>query len=280
MAAAVAWYARQRVQVECALAHDRSYDRAGAALWSCALIALLIGASTLPTRPGIILVAAGSVLLSVFIGRERRAPSPLLDPGLFRRPCFGLGNAAAFLFYAGSFAPSFLLSLYLQEIAGYDARSAGLLLVLSPVAMALLSRPAGQAAGVVLTGIALALLTTLSIGTDLLVVGAVLVLVGAGPALFAAPVLRLVLEPVERDRYAVASSTEESMRLVGQTLALGSAAAVFALRLGAVPAGAAPPGLLLDAMRSLAWLELGLVAASHVVLLLLRPEPAPQGTRA
>ena len=86
-------------------------------------------------------------------------------------------------------------------------------------------------------------------------------LIGAGPALFAAPLVRIVLAPIEREQYALASSAEESMRLVGQTLALGSAAAVFGLLLGGVPAAAAPPGALLGAIRLIAWLDLALVAS-------------------
>lgn len=189
------------------------------------------------------------------------------------------------VFYAGTFAPSLLLSLYLQEIAGYDARTASLLLVISPIVMAVLSRPAGRAAdrtapravaaaGTVVAGAALALLTALGTGTPLAAILAVLVLIGAGPALFAAPLVRIILTPVGRDRYALASSAEESMRLVGQTLALGSAAAVFGVLLGGVPAAAAPPGALLGTIRLLAWLDLDLVGAALVVLVLLRPAQA------
>ena len=69
------------------------------------------------------------------------------------------------------------------------------------------------------------------------------------------------------------------MRLVGQTLALGSAAVVFGLLLGGVPVAVAPAGALLDAIRLLAWLDLALVAASLVVLMLLRPATAVQATR-
>jgi hypothetical protein len=69
------------------------------------------------------------------------------------------------------------------------------------------------------------------------------------------------------------------MRLVGQTLALGSSAAVFSVLLGGVPASVASPGALLDAIRLLAWLDLGLVASSLGVLLLIRPEQADQPIR-
>jgi len=286
----VAWFSARRVEVECALSTDRRFDRIGSALWTGTLLALMVGLSTLPTRSGVLLVGAGAVGLVLFVRHERRQTTPLLDLALLRRPCFGLGNLAVLVFYAGTFAPGLLLSLYLQEIAGYNARTASLLLVVSPVAMALLSRPAGRAAdrvdprvvagaGAVVSGAALALLGSIGPGTPLATVLAILVLIGAGPALFAAPLVRIILAPVERRQYALASSAEESMRLVGQTLALGSAAAVFGVVLAGVPVASAPPEALLGAIRLLAWLDLGLVVASLVVLLLLRPVAGAQATR-
>ncbi len=290
IAAGVAWFAARRLKVECALSRDRRFDRGGSVLWAGALIALMIGLSTLPAGTGALLTAAGAAGLALFVRHERRQAAPLLDLALLRRPCFGLGNLAVLVFYAGTFAPGLLLSLYLQEIVVYNARTASLLLVVSPVVMALLSRPAGRAAdridpravaaiGTVLAGAALVLLAVLDPKAPLSVILAILVLIGAGPALFAAPLVRIILAPIEREQYALASSAEESMRLVGQTLALGSAAAVFGLLLGGVPVAAAPPGTLLGAIRLIAWFDLVLVAAALVVLLLLRPAAAVQATR-
>jgi predicted MFS family arabinose efflux permease len=225
----------------------------------------------------------------LFVRLEQRLADPLLDLGLLRRPCFGLGNLSVLLFYAGTFAPGLLLSIYLQQIRGYGAGPAALLLVLSPIVMAVLSRPAGRAAdridpravaaaGAVVAGASLAILTVLSSGISIWAVVAALVLIGAGPALYAAPLVRIILAPVERDRYALASSAEESMRLVGITMAFGSAAALFTLLLGGIPAAAAPPEALLGAVRLVAWLDLVLVAASLAVLLLLHPETRDQAT--
>jgi MFS family permease len=289
IAAGVTWYTARVVKVECALSRDRRFDRTGSALWAGALLALMVGLSTLPAWSGALLAAAGAGGLALFVRHERRQAVPLLDLALLRRPCFGIGNLAVLVFYAGTFAPGLLLSLYLQEIAGYSARTASLFLVVSPVVMALLSRPAGRAAdrvdpravaalGTMLAAAALVLLGVLAPESSLSVILAILVLIGAGPALFAAPLVRVILAPIGREQYALASSAEESMRLVGQTLALGSAAAVFGLVLGGVPAAAAPPGALLGAIRLIAWFDLALVALALVALLLLRPATAVQPT--
>ncbi len=126
-------------------------------------------------------------------------------------------------------------------------------------------------AGTIAAGAALALVGLLGPEAPFTALLAILVLIGGGQALFAAPLVRIILAPVERAQYAVASSSEESMRLVGQTLALGSAAAVFGLLLGGVPAASAPPEALLSAIRLLGWLDFALVAAALAVLLALRP---------
>lgn len=288
--AGIAWYAARRVTVECALSRDSRFDLVGSALWAGALLALMIGLSTLPAWSGLLLAAMGAAGLALFVRHEHRQEVPLLDLALLRRPCFGLGNLAVLVFYAGTFAPSLSLSLYLQEIAGFNARTASLLLVVSPVVMALLSRPAGWAAdrvdaravaaiGTGVSGAALALLAVLEQEASLSVILAILILIGAGPALFAAPLVRIILAPIGREQYALASSAEESMRLVGQTLALGTAAAVFGLLLGGAPVAAAPPGALLGAIRLIAWFDLAVVAVALVVLLLLRPDSSVHATR-
>jgi MFS family permease len=188
IAGAVAWYSARHVEVECALARGRSYDRTGAALWAGSLLALMVGLSTLPAWTGLLLAVTGAVGIALFVRLEQRLADPLLDLGLLRRPCFGLGNLSVLLFYAGTFAPGLLLSLYLQQIRGYGAGPAALLLVLSPIVMAVLSRPAGRAAdridpravaaaGAVVAGASLAILTVLSSGISIWAVVVALVLI-------------------------------------------------------------------------------------------------------
>ena len=71
--------------------------------------------------------------------------NPLFEMNLFAsNRTFAMSNLAALINYSGTFAVTFLLSLYLQYIKAMDAQSAGLVLVSQPVVMGLFSPLAGR----------------------------------------------------------------------------------------------------------------------------------------
>lgn len=152
---------------------------------------------------------------------------------------------AGFVIYAGSFARFFLFSLSLQVARDLDPRSAGLVLVLNPVAMALLSPLAGRLAD---RG---------SVGPG----------ASVGVALFATPVVKSVIGAVEREVYAVASSTVETMRLVGMTLSMACTTIAFTLSLAGRTIEGTGPVPLIGVIHGISLLYLALVIGA---LLLLR----------
>ncbi|MFL5956502.1 MAG: MFS transporter, partial [Solirubrobacterales bacterium] len=70
-------------------------------------------------------LGGGLVLLAAFLLYERRAPDPMLSLHLFRRRNFSVGNASTLLVYAGLGGSTFVLPLFLQEVAGYSPLAAG-----------------------------------------------------------------------------------------------------------------------------------------------------------
>src|SRR5438270_9021746 len=72
---------------------------------------------------------AGPALLALFLLHERRTAAPMLPLGLFKRRNFAIGNVQTFAMYGGLSVTFFLLALFLQEVAGYRALSAGLALL-------------------------------------------------------------------------------------------------------------------------------------------------------
>jgi EmrB/QacA subfamily drug resistance transporter len=88
----------------------------------------------------------GVALLGAFVLWEAHAPHPMLDLNLFRRRNFAVGNLLTFAMYAGLGVVFFLLVLFLQQVAGYEAIEAGLATVPSSVVMFLLSRRFGALA--------------------------------------------------------------------------------------------------------------------------------------
>lgn len=88
----------------------------------------------------------GVLLLGLFVWHERRTPAPMLPLELFSRRNFLFGNLQTFAMYGGLGALFFVLTLFLQQVAGYDALQAGLATVPTTLVMFALSRRAGALA--------------------------------------------------------------------------------------------------------------------------------------
>lgn len=233
-----------KLKGEWAGARGEKFDIAGSIIYGMTLLAIMYGFSTLAEPYGLTLVGAGIAGLIAFITWENRQKSPVLHLDLFKKSMvFLMSNLAALINYSATFAVGFLLSLYLQYIMGYGAQTTGLILVLQPVIMAVLSPIAGRlsdkieprfvaTAGMALTTIGLAMLVFLDTETDLSYVMFSQLVLGLGFGLFSSPNTNAVMSSVARNSYGVASSTLATMRLIGQMLSLGIVMIMFAFFLG------------------------------------------------
>jgi predicted MFS family arabinose efflux permease len=109
---------------------------------------------------GVLVVGVATLL--AFIAWQRRAPHPMVPPGLFAVRNFAGANLVTAFVYGGLAMGSLAIALYLQEIAGYSATVSGLITLPSPVLSFLFaSRVGGLAARIgprifLMTGPALA----------------------------------------------------------------------------------------------------------------------------
>ncbi|SCD38885.1 MFS transporter [Streptomyces sp. OspMP-M43] len=71
-------------------------------------------------------LAAAAVLLTAFIGIERRAAAPLVPIRVLKRRSVVWGNAAGLIAFVTETSLVFLLTLYLQEVLGHSALATGL----------------------------------------------------------------------------------------------------------------------------------------------------------
>ncbi len=78
---------------------------------------------------------------------ESRARDPMLPLGLFARRNFAVGNVETLAVYAGLAVLFFLLTLFLQQVAGYTPLQAGLATLPVTLVMLVLSRRFGALAG-------------------------------------------------------------------------------------------------------------------------------------
>jgi MFS family permease len=235
-----------KLKGEWAGARGEKLDVVGSAIYGLTLVTLVYGFILLPAMSGVWLIVAGIVGLSVFTRWEMKVKSPVLNMSLFRRNrTFTFSNLAALINYSATFAVTFLISLYLQYVKGFEPQNAGFILVAMPAVQAIFSPLAGRlsdkieprviaSAGMALTTAGLALLILLDGETPLKFIIGTLILLGLGFALFSSPNTNAVMSSASKRDYGVASATLATMRHVGMVFSMGVAMLMFSLYIGRV----------------------------------------------
>jgi EmrB/QacA subfamily drug resistance transporter len=191
------------------------------------------------TAPGVLVPGfAGLALLGAFLLWESRTPHPMLPLSLFRRRNFAVGNAETFAMYGGLSITFFLLVLYLQQVAGYDALQAGLATLPTTLVMFALSKRAGRLAdrfgprwfmgfGPLLAAAALAILSrvdaTVDYWSDIL---PALLLFSLGLSATVAPLTATVLADADESNAGIASGVNNAIARVAGLLAVAALGAV------------------------------------------------------
>jgi EmrB/QacA subfamily drug resistance transporter len=243
---AVIGIALWKLKGEWAGAKGEKFDLTGSVIYILGLVALVYGFTLLPEMSGVWVIVGGIIGLSAFVRWEMRTRSPVLDISLFRNSkTFTLSNLAALINYSATWAVSFLMSLYLQYLKGFNPESAGLILVAMPAMQAIFSPLAGRlsdrieprliaSAGMALTTVGLIIFIFLNKETPLGLIVGNLILMGFGFAFFSSPNTNAVMSSAPKTAYAVASATLGTMRSVGMVLSMGVAMLMFALYMGRV----------------------------------------------
>lgn len=89
-------------------------------------------------------IAAGVLLLGLFVVVEQRAANPMLPLHLFRNRTFSGANLLTFFLYAALGTGMLFLSLNMVQIQGYSQLQSGLTFLPFTVLMIFLARPAGS----------------------------------------------------------------------------------------------------------------------------------------
>lgn len=240
---------------------EKKIDLKGTIFYMIGLVTLVFGSSRIPSVTGWTMMATGIIALLVFWWLESKSAFPVFDTRLFtRNRLFAFSNLAALVNYSATFAIVFLLSLYLQKIAGLNPRSAGTILVAQPAVMALFSPIAGRlsdriqprylaTAGMSMCTIGLAAFALLSATTPVWLIILLLLWVGLGFALFSSPNMNTIMSAVNRSQYGLASGTSATMRVVGQIVSMTIATLFFSAFLGSQSVAMVPDHLFIAAVR-------------------------------
>jgi EmrB/QacA subfamily drug resistance transporter len=187
------------------------------------------------------LLVLAVVLFVTFVFVENNQKEPMLDLDLVRKNrIFALGNSAGFLNYLAVFAVTTLTALFLEIAQGRSAQETGLMLLVQPVVMALLSPFSGRlsdrvgarvpaTAGMLLSAAGMAQLAfASSVGRVLLALGTI----GVGIAAFSTPNMSAVMGSVDRSQLSLASGFLGAMRFCGQGISVAVLGAIAAHSLG------------------------------------------------
>lgn len=183
-------------------------------------------------------VAAGFigvvVLSTAFVWWQRKASEPMLALELFSHRLFSLSSGAAFFGFLAGTSVFFLMPFYLQDVLGYTAGQAGLMIAPTALFFALSGPVSGglsdkfgrrrfAVGGLVLSLMAMLVLSRFTENAPLPLVVGMLILLGVGAGTFFSPNASLVLSTVEYSRYGIATAfmnmTRNSANVVGIALA-------------------------------------------------------------
>jgi EmrB/QacA subfamily drug resistance transporter len=234
----------KKIKTEWAEAEGEKFDWKGSLIYGIALSAFMYGFSKLPSVFGWICLSLGIITAIVFFLFEKKTDNPVFDVRLILgNRVFAFSGLAALIHYSATSATGFFISLYLQYLKGFDARTAGLIMISQPVAMALLSPLAGRLSdrknpgviasiGMALTGTGLILLCFIKATTPVYMIIILLTIMGVGFGLFSSPNSNAIMSSVEKRYLGIASGVVGTMRMVGQMMSMGIAMMLISLFLG------------------------------------------------
>jgi EmrB/QacA subfamily drug resistance transporter len=202
---------------------------------------------------------------------EQRARHPIVDLALFRQPVLASSLGSMMLSMLALFAVSFMLPFYFEELRGFSVATAGFLLTPLPLTIAVVAPFSGALAdrlgsrwlasgGLALASMGLLLLSRLDANTTIAQIVGGLVLTGLGQGMFQSPNSRALMNAAPAGQQGEASGLLASARVVGQSLSVALAAAIFTAM------GGASAGLTLAAARAAAVSPADVLAVQHTFL--------------
>jgi EmrB/QacA subfamily drug resistance transporter len=243
----------------------RSLDLAGALTATSGLGLLIYAISEVP-KNGWTSIATlgfgtlGTLLIACFVVAERRATAPLVPLGVLKKPAVVVPNAAIFLQSMVGIAWLYVLTLYLQEVLGHSALTAGLLFIPMTLASVVAAPLAGRLAtrlgvrttaslGLALVAVGLLLMTAMSLGGGLAFVLLGMVIGEGGFMLSNVPLTIVGSGSAGEDERGLAAGLLNTSMQLGNAWGLGVVATVVAAASVALGGEAGGPEALVGGLR-------------------------------
>jgi len=228
------------------------FDPLGAILLAIGLVLLTLGLSFGQewgwSSPLLISsLAIGVVALVALYMVEKRVTNPIINLSMLHNRVFLSANLSLILSFLALFAVSFMLPFYLEELRGFPTEMAGLLLTPLPLTIAVFAPFSGAladrigtrwlaATGLTLACIGLVLISQLNAQSSIWDIIWRLIVTGLGQALFQSPNNSALMGAAPKGQQGSASGFLATGRVVGQSLSVALAGAIFT-SLGGATAG-------------------------------------------
>jgi len=221
------------------------FDYIGTIIYSIGILLLIYGFTIMYKLDGIIILIMAIILLVGFVLWELRHRFPVFDVTLFNNIKFVSSSFASLISYFATFLVTYILNYHLQYVKGFDPQTAGLILIITPAMMAIISPFSGKLSdrinpqilasiGMGFVSFALFMLIFLDTQTPLYFIAIAMFIQGLGYGLFSSPNTNAIMGSVPRHLSSVASAAVSTLRVIGQTLSLGMLTVIFAIVIGSV----------------------------------------------
>ena len=222
---------------------DSKIDAAGYILYGVGISLFIYGFTNLMNNFGFISVVIGLILLIIFGYYELKIDTPAFNMNLFKNMKFTSSNIAALCSYLAIASLTTILNYHFQYVRGWNAQMSGLMLIITPIIMAIMAPNSGKlsdkmhpqklaATGMAITTVALIIMIFLDVTMPLYLIVMAMILQGIGMGLFTTPNTNAIMSSVPPNETPNASAAQSAMRTIGQTMSLGILTLVFAWIMG------------------------------------------------
>ena len=235
-------------------------DSLGYLIYGIGITLFIYGFTNLMNSFGAISIFIGSILLIVFGYYELRIDSPAFNMNLFKNMKFTSSNVAALCSYLAIASITTILNYHFQYVRGWNAQMSGLILIITPIIMALIAPNSGKlsdkihpqklaAIGMSIATITLLILIFLDVNTPLYLIVIAMILQGIGMGLFTTPNTNAIMSSVPPNETPNASAAQSAMRTMGQTISMGLLTLVFAWIMGNLKLSSEYAGLIVQSSQ-------------------------------
>lgn len=182
------------------------------------------------------------VLLFIFIKVEQKIISPMLDINIFKNKLFSLSIFCGFTSFVSIGAINIILPFYYQDVLKLTPSSAGLMMTVSPIILAIVAPISGHLSdklgsekisciGLSILTIGIFSLTIFNQYTSLIIVAIFVGLVSLGSGIFQSPNNSLIMSTVDKTKLGIAGSVNGLVRNLGTTTGIALSTSILYSRM-------------------------------------------------